>query len=269
MSEQQEFAALLELLDIIEKELGISFSLEEQKKLQEYLKNNPKADPEQIMAEIIALIEKKLQTKLNVEKTKKLKDRCRLTKLFVERAKNTKKKILVPIERIILIIREAEKKLFGLKKIRRELTDKERYKAAQYYQNNIKPNDSPVDKANVSLLGVLSVGIAGGIPPTVRQSWGNLLNAPGYNPYHGESGGGAAIDQAERINLGRGNFDLEQKAIINAIQNYSVNQPLLESLMNMQLKNQSLEQSATTNTQTSSTPTPVLSPLKNPYDPFG
>lgn len=276
MTGQQEMEMLLELLNTIEQALGISFSPEEHKRLQNYLSNNPNADPEKIMAEIIAIIERKLLTKLGIEKTKKLKDRCRQSKLLIAREKvsPTLRKIVTPTEKVILLIRAAEKRLFGLKKIKRELTDQERQKAVDFYNNHVKPEDAPIAKANFALLGVVNTGIAGGIRPIVLQSWGNLLNAPGYNPYHGESAGGAAIDQAERINLSRGNFDLEQRAIINAIQNYSINQPFLEKLMNVQMPQSpdavSLprETGTATDNVNHSTPIPVPTPSGNPYDPF-
>jgi len=268
MAERQEFAMLLELLHIIEKELGIAFSPEDHKKLGEFLKNNPNADPEKIITAIITLIERKLQARLNIEKTNKLKDQCRKSRLLMEREKFAKEKKLEPIIEVIdRIIRVAEEKLFQVKAIKRLLNDRERQQAEQYFQNNTNQNDSIIAKANTALLAVVNVGIAGGIRTVVLQSWGNLLNVPGYNPYRGESAGGSAVDQGYRINLGR-DRRLEEKAIINAIQNNSLNQPLLEKLMNANLKNPALQTGSDTSPTSTST-IPTLSPLKNPYDPFG
>lgn len=268
--EQQEIGMLFELLDIIEKELGISFSPEEQKKLSEFLKSNPNADPESIMAAIIALIEKKLHAKLSLEKSKKLKDRCRQAKLLIAREKVSPslRKVVEPTEKVILIIRAIERKLFGLKKIKRELTEKERQKAVEYYQKNVNPNDSPIDKANVGLLGVLSVGIAGGIQPTVRQSWGNLLNVPNYNPYHGLSAGGSASDQAERINLSRP-FALEAQAILNVIRIANVDHSKIEKIMNSPAVTPAPQaEEKPIGIDTKSSPIPIPTPLGNPLDPF-
>jgi len=264
--EQQEAGMLLELLEIIEKELGIAFTPEEQKKLKEFLKSNPNADPEKIMAEIFLLIEKKLQAKLSLEKTKKLKDRFRLTKLLVNRAKNAAHKSLTVEERIYLLIRAIEKKLFGVKVIRRELNEKERQKAAEYYQKNANPNDSPIAKANVALLGVVSVGIAGGIKPVVLQSWGNLLNAPSWNPYHGLSGGGAAGDQAARINPMR-SADLELQEVINIIHIANVDHNKITKLVNI-AANQAPQPAHNPAPEIPNTPAPTLKPFGDPKDPF-
>ena len=272
MGDQQEFGMLLELLSAIEAELGISFSPEEQKKLGEFLKSNPNADPEKIMAAIIALIEKKLHAKLSLEKTKKLKDRCRQSKLLIAREKISPslglRKVTEPTEKVILIIRAIERKLFGLKKIKRELTEKERQKAVEDYQKNVKPNDSPIAKANVALLGVLSVGIAGGIQPTVRQSWGNLLNVPNYNPYHGLSAGGSSSDQAERINLSRP-FALELQAILNVIHISNVDHSKIEKIMNSPAVTPAPQaDEKPVGIDTKSTPIPIPTPFGNPLDPF-
>ena len=266
MGDQQEFEMLLALLETIEQELGISFTPEEHKKLREYLKNNPNADPQKIMAAIIALIEKKLSAKLSLEKTKKLKDRCRLSKLLIAREKISPslRKVAEPTDKVILIIRAIERKIFGLKIIKRELNDKERQTAVNYYQKNVNPNDSPINKANVALLGVLSVGVAGGIRPIVLQSWGNLLNAPNYNPYHGLSAGGSAADQAERINLSRP-FALEAQAVLNVIHISNVDHSKIAQIIGAPTP-QAEEKSVGIDTK--STPIPVPTPLGNPLDPF-
>lgn len=71
--------------------------------------------------------------------------------------------------------------------------------ALNYFEQNSKPEHSNIDLANIALLGVMSVYIAGAVQPIVRYDWGDLTAAPKLNPFTNPSGGGAVIGQANRL----------------------------------------------------------------------
>lgn len=201
---------LLELLEIVEKLLDIEFSPSEYKILFEYMKNNPNADPKQILWEIIALAEKKLNKKITEEKKRELDSRCRNAKILERIAKrkaalSTKKVPQAPKkgppkkltdQEIKRIVDAAEKKLLDKKILKRPLDDKTKKNVENDLKNNTKEEDPSVDIANRAILGVIKVGVAGGVRIVVLQNLGNPI-VPDMNPFHGE----AIIDRANNIDF--------------------------------------------------------------------
>lgn len=259
---------LMELLENLEMELGIEFSPQEFKQIQELLKKNPNASPDEILNEIFLIIEKKLKSKLEVEKKERLKKRFRFEKLFELREKHIKllkKQPQNPLKKhddkaTKKIIDAAEKKLLKEKKIKKPLNDQQKDKAENYYKKNTSPSDSPEMKANVALLGVVSVGVAGGIRPVVLQNWGNLLNVPDRNPFHGES----TLDQGNKIDFQRGDsLGLESRAVLNIINTGNIDSSFMHKVEKVFVENTSNTSSNTVNSKP-----PELKP-KNPLDPYG
>lgn len=282
----EEQMMLMELLEGLENELGIEFSPQEFKQIQELLKNNPNASPDEILNEIFLIIEKKLKSKLELEKKERLKKRFKSEKLFELRAKILKIKLLKkqmqnPLQKTDTnnknnkndkndknitekdakkIVDAAEKKLLKEKKIKKTLDKDQKDKAENYYNKHTKKGDSPLDKANVALLGVVSVGVAGGIRPVVLQNWGNLLNVPDVNPFHGDS----ILDQGNKIDFQKGDsLGLESRAILNIINTGNIDTSFMQKVEKVFVENSS---NAPTNSMSSRTP--ELKP-KNPLDPYG
>jgi hypothetical protein len=220
-------AAVDEFLDLLEQELGISLSNQERQLLRDYTRQSPNLTPENILQKVLTIAKQKTE-RLSEEKIKNARKRSENSNLFknyLDRLRfkkwTEKKPTLTKTKDKRLtdkdnenIIKEAEKKLIENKKLRRKLTDGERKKAIDEFKKNINPDDSPLIKANQALLGVLKVGMAGAIRIVVQYSWGNLLNVPDYNPYHGMS----TLDQGDRIDLSRGDaLGVEAHAIITCI----------------------------------------------------
>lgn len=220
-------AAVDEFLDLLEQELGISLSQQDRQLLREYSRQSPNLTPENILQKVLAVAKRKSAT-LSEEKIKQARKRGENSNLFknyldhlrLKKWNENKPTITKKRDRRLTdkdnenIIKEAEKKLIENKKLRRKLTDGEKKKAIDEFAKNINPDDSPLIKANQALLGVLKVGMAGAIRIVVQYSWGNLLNVPDYNPYHGMS----TLDQGDRIDLSRGDaLGTEAHAIINCI----------------------------------------------------
>lgn len=244
-------ALLQGLIEIVTSELGITFTPQELNIVQQYMRNNPNANPKQILAQIIYIAEQKLQKALTAEKLKSIKRRCEISKIFlppeekpwiVFSAKKKRPSKKLTDKELRRIIDEAEKKLNEKIKNAKKLTEQQKQKAAEYLAKNIKDEDNPIVKANIALLGVIVVGVAGGIRPVVIQNWGNLLNVPDMNPYHGT----AMIDQANRIDfsLGGDPLGLECAAILNVIKAGNIN-PAVAANIEGNIREQNLEQTST------------------------
>lgn len=70
---------------------------------------------------------------------------------------------------------------------------------APNYTDDNNPENNPIIKACIALLGVMNVYISGTVQPVIRQRWGNYFAIADYNPYDGGSTGGAEIDAVNRI----------------------------------------------------------------------
>lgn len=264
-----------ELINIVTSELGITFTPQELNIIQLYMRNNPNADPKQVLAQIISVAEKKLQKSLSAEKIKRIKQRCEILKIITPPEVRRWKIFATPKQppskkltdkEIKRIIDEAEKKVIGSKKNAKKLTDKEKQKASEYFVKNIKDEDNPVVKANIALLGVIVVGVAGGIRPVVLQNWGNLLNAPDMNPYHGMS----TIDQANRIDfsLGGDPLGVECAAILNVIRAGNID-PKVAASLEGNLKEQSTQEQTQQEAKQQKSYIPKLTPPGSDIDDFG
>jgi hypothetical protein len=270
---ENEQMMLMELLESIEMELGVEFSPQEFKLIQQYLKNNPNADPKKVLDEIIAIAQRKLSKKIDEEKTKRLQKNCEKSKLFAFRAKQTQTKPISKAPSISTEKKKEEKKLNDKevkrivdeaeKKLNRKLNEKQKTKAEEYFKTYVKDSDTPLGKANVALLGVICVGIAGGIRPVVLQNWGNLLNAPDLNPYHGES----TMDQGNKIDFQRGDpLGLEARAVVNIINTGNID-PAVAAKLDGVVQEQELELKSGSSSGTSRAPS-LKPPGSNPLDPF-
>lgn len=275
---ENEQMMLMELLESIEMELDMEFSPQEFKVIQEYLKNNPNADPKTVLDEILTIAKKKLNKKIDEEKTKKLQKRLENSRLIALRSKQTQTRTITkapPVspakkeqkkltdKEVKRIIDEAEKKLLDKKNIKRPLDEKQKTKAEEYFKTYVKDTDTAVGKANVALLGVICVGIAGGIRPVVLQNWGNLLNVPDMNPYHGES----TLDSGNKIDFQRGDpIGLECNAVINVIRAGNID-PMVAAKLDGVVQEQELGPVKSGSTSTGKVPT-LKPPGGNPLDPF-
>lgn len=269
---------LMELLESIEMELEMEFSPQEFKIIQEYLKNNPNADPKTVLDEVFSIARKKLNRKLDEEKIKRLQKNLLNSRLFVLRDKQQHRVIndapLGPAKKDAKkfsdedakrIIDEAEKKLLDKKVIKRKLDDNQKNQAENYFKTNAKGSDTPLGKANTALLGVVLVGIAGGIRPVVLQNWGNLLNVSDMNPYHGE----ATLDQGNKIDFQRGDpMGLECSAVMNIIKTGNID-PGLAARIDGAVLEHGLASKKNTTSSTGTGRIPSLKPPgSNPLDPF-
>lgn len=223
---ENEQTMLLELLEIVERQLDIDFSPSEHKTLFEYMKNNPSADPKKILGEILAIAEKKSNKKVTEEKKREIDSRCCNTGILKKMENWFAKTISLnkrPLKKeppkkltdkdIKRIIDAAEKKLLDKKILKPKLDDKGRQKAEQDLKENTKESDPSTDIANRAILGVIKVGIAGGIQVVVLQNLGNPL-IPDVNPLHGN----AMIDQANNVEFSRGDsMGAKCHAVLNII----------------------------------------------------
>jgi hypothetical protein len=224
------------------------------------------------------VVQKKLNKRLDEEKTRRLQQRCEKSKLFAFRAKQIQSKPLTkapPLNQpkkeekkfndkeVKRIVDEAEKKLLDKKVIKRKLDEKEKTKAEEYFKTYERESDTVIGKANIALLGVICVGVAGGIRPVVLQNWGNLVNVPDMNPYHGDS----TLDQGNKIDFQRGDpIGLENDAVGYVISSGNIDHKVAAKLVGMV---QEQESSSPISTATSKAHAPTLKPPGgNPLDPF-
>lgn len=213
-------------------EFGISLTKEQRLEFEKYCRAIAQTNPKNAHAEIATTIQKIAHKSLTSAEHTKLANAERRNKweqmLIREKAREllhnppplTKKQI----RRIIARIAAKLKTKFKVK-ISKEL----RKKAAEEFQKEVKLGDSPVEKANSALLNVIKVGIAGGVRIVVAYSWGNLLNVPDVDPYHGL----AAIDNANRIgsDLNEGDTQgMEFSAIMNVLKIGTIN-PMLAAFL--------------------------------------
>jgi hypothetical protein len=269
---ENEQMMLLELVEIVEKQLNIEFSPSEHKMLFEYMKSNPNADPKKVLGEILTLAEKKLNKKITEESKREIDSRCRSARILERMVKKTsswmKKVYQAPLKKveppkkltdqdIKRIVDAAEKILLNKKILRRPLNEKERPLVAQDLKENTKEADPALDIANRAILGVTKVGIAGGIRVVVLQNLGNPL-VPDYNPMHGT----AIIDQANKIEFSRGDaMGTKCHAVLNIINSGNID-PMFVAKLDGVVKEAELNVGGSTKSS-APTPTPYG---KNPWE---
>jgi len=264
MPNNNETATLdIESLIFTLSEFGISLTREQRLDFENYCRAIAQSNPQNAHAEIATLVQKIAHKALTSEEHTKLANAERRNKWEQMLIREKNREILhdhppltnKQIRRIISRIAAKLKTKFKIK-INKEL----RKKAAEEFQKEVKLGESPVEKANAALLNVINVGIAGGVRIVVAYSWGNLLNVPDVNPYHGL----ATIDNANRIgsDLNEGDTQgIEFRAIMNVLKTGTINPKLATFLekKNTAVDNLAKEESS----PRSSFTTPALSPT--PY----
>jgi hypothetical protein len=256
---------LLELLEVIEMSLGIEFTPQEHRILLEYLAQNQNANPQAILNQILGVVEKKRAKKISEDELKKIQIKAMQTKMMIEQERKNitfrKKGNRFSEQDEKKIIKEAEKKLIDDKFLKKPLDEKKFQEAKEYFRNYSGYEESAVFKANIALLGVISVNFTGGVQPVVLYNWGNLLNITDYNNSHGYSAGGAAIDQAARADSTFGDsMGTEAKTIVNLIQLGSINDSVLNKVAPQINEAKNLEPSESS-TSTSKSSAPKLTPF--------
>lgn len=196
---------------------------------QTFINTDPQHALEKILAELERITQRKVEIKKAEERIKKDQDRRKWEKLLTK-DKEEQKPVLAKAKKQ-LFEKEQEKQIFdaAATRINIKLNEKQYDEISDIFNEHINDETSPVTKANAALLGVISVAIAGGVRIVVQYSWGNLINYPDLNPYHGT----APIDAAAKIDTSFAGGDpqgTELRAVLNVLSSGVINPSLAQFL---------------------------------------
>jgi hypothetical protein len=260
------------LLDNVE-ELGIKLTQEQRiafaKYCQTFINSDPEHALEKVLAELERITHKKLQIKKTEELIQKIQTRKKWEKLLAKNHEEENKPAPGKQSKSRHFNPDQEKQIFdaAANRINAKLTEKDYQKISEIFNDRITAEASPVTKANAALLGVISVGIAGGVRIVVQYSWGNLLNCPDLNLYHGT----APIDTANKIDTSYAGGDplgTESRAVLNVLGTGIIN-PSLAKLLNIDAS-PTIQDTAPGEQSQDTSKGPSLKPFKSPtsIDPF-
>jgi hypothetical protein len=303
-----------DVINLVESVAGVKLTEEQKKNLTNELKNSVTKDPAQAVKDIASTVEKiaklslsstqleSLGTGLKSSADARAQAKTRKSKWEVlheeaERAEKTSVKIpgtptknnqaeliskkietpktLLSKDSLEIIVNKAGEKL------KLPLNDAQKKSAMDFINNNLKPGESPVEKANIALLGVISAYFTTGLKSIVLVDRGNAYGIIDYNPQHGLS----TLDQPNRADFTFGDpLGVEFRSILNCLHAGNLN---IDTIKRIENENgvtfpgeltktaqaaSSNEQNAPTETSTgtSKSSAPKLSPFAststNPYD---